>query len=87
MKRAKSIKKLPPGHLVWWQQVREKQREEGAWVAAGETEKRIEALEADTGAARAAETIFCKIEQVAKAVGPGHVNVGRLQVASAVVFS
>jgi hypothetical protein len=57
----------------------ERQREEGAWVAAKETEKVYINVENSSGASQVAEEIFQKIEAVKKAVGPGHVNVGRLQ--------
>ena len=56
-----------------------KQNEGGALLAALETKRRIEACEVDSGASSAAERMFQKVEEVKASLGPGHVNVGRLQ--------
>ncbi len=57
-----------------------KQREDGAWLAAEETKAKVEELETTSGAAEAAGAIHELLEAVGEAVGPGHVNVGRCQV-------
>jgi hypothetical protein len=61
----------------------EKQRDEGAWIAAEETKLRIDVLKGTSGAAAAAERMWGRIEAVKKRAGPGHVGVGRLQCALA----
>jgi hypothetical protein len=56
-----------------------RERDEGQWVAADETSKRIQTLRETGGAAAAAEALWQRLEKAKAAAGPGHVAVGRLQ--------